>query len=198
MCLMGLIGGTCIVCLIAEFLLYLFEHEPSDLGRQRHPERTQANRQASEILTANSAEAPAPSREMGLYATRQEEPGLLIAANHSLYRRALERWFREHGFVVWTAADGWEAVQLHKVHANEIAIALLDVSMPMLDGKGTLAALKHEAPTIRCCFMTANLSETSGAELLALGADIVFEKPLLLRETTAAIWGLIGSSPFGN
>jgi DNA-binding response OmpR family regulator len=42
--------------------------------------------------------------------------------------------------------------------------------------------------------MIASLTTGQKAQLRALGAADVFEKPLLLRETTAVIWSLIQNS----
>lgn len=123
-----------------------------------------------------------------------KKPGILIVEDHQLYRRMLKRWFCDHGFIVWVAADGREAVELHRAHAQDIGLALLDVSMPVLDGPGALVALRREAPTLPCCFMTASLTARQEALLLAKGAAHVFEKPLLLREATALIWGFINQT----
>jgi CheY-like chemotaxis protein len=138
-------------------------------------------------LTASSTDQPRPITQQCSQAARVQKPGILIADDHRLYRKLLETWFRDHGFTVWAAADGREAVSLYRAHANEISIALLDVHMPGLDGPETLAALRQDGASIPCRFMTASLARLQEAQLLALGAAAVFEKPLLLREATAVI-----------
>ncbi len=193
----GLLGIAYILCSFAELLLSIFDRISSHLSSRRSPvERTPRRalaieRQAGGLAGSPGHEvAPAERERFARTPTR----GILIAAGHRLYRKLLERWFRDRGFNVWVAANGREAVELHQVHSKDIALALLDLRMPVLDGPATLAALRRQAPSIRCCIMTPKLGEDQEAELLALGAAGVFEKPLLLRETTAAIWEMISAS----
>jgi CheY-like chemotaxis protein len=186
--IVGLLGGAYIVCSVAEFLLWLFERKSSE---DRCPIRVQTSEQEGRVLTALFSEDPGPVTQSNSYAVMGQKPGILIADDHRLYRRMLETWFREHGFIVWAAADGREAVELHRAHAKDISLALLDVCMPSLDGPGTLATLRQEAASLPCCFMTASLTAGQEALLLAQGACRVFEKPLILREATAVILDLI-------
>jgi CheY-like chemotaxis protein len=198
----GLLGGTFLICSAAEFVLWLFERGSYLNQRSR---RAQTSRQGSGTLSTPVAEKSTPIAKnpkqvapSSSPADADRKPGILIADDHPLYRGLLETWFREHGFNVWSAADGREAVELHQAHAKEISLALLDVHMLGLDGPETLAALRQEAPSVPCCFMTANLSRPQEAHLLALGAANVFEKPFPLRETTATIRSIItqpGCSP---
>jgi CheY-like chemotaxis protein len=181
----GLLSGVYLVCSLAEFLLWLSERvwtrRPTD-GREGLG------------LPALIAEDVPPDVQEGSPVAMAKKPGILIAANHRLYRRLLKRWFRDHGFIVWVAADGREAVELHRAYGQEIGLALLDVCMPNLDGPGTLVALRRETPTLPCCLMTASLTARQEALLLAQGATHVFEKPLLLRETTALIRHLVNQT----
>jgi CheY-like chemotaxis protein len=145
-------------------------------------------------LTSLTVQGPVPLPETGSNAGVALHPAILIADDHDFYRKTLKRWFGDHGFTVWAAADGHQAVELYREHAKDILLALLDVRMPGLDGPGTLAALRREAPAIPCCFMTANLDDALEAQLRAAGAARVFTKPLVLREVTAVIRELIQDS----
>jgi CheY-like chemotaxis protein len=58
---------------------------------------------------------------------------------------ALEGW----GFRVLCAVNGREAVELYRVHGSEIAIVLLDVTMPVMDGIEALSLLRLQNPRIR-------------------------------------------------
>lgn len=183
-----LLGGLYIVCAIAEFLLSLFDKSSS---AQTRPEIVQAHTQESNSMDAPRAESAEPVADSGRQTNELRKPGILIAEDHRLYRRILERWFRDQGFTVWAAQDGQEAVEMHRANSTNIALVLLDVHMPCLDGPGTLVALQKEKPSIPCCFMTASLDANQAATLVALGASHVFEKPILLQEATAVIRGLV-------
>src|SRR5437868_2708842 len=89
---------------------------------------------------------------------------------------------RSHGFAVWLAADGPEAVELYRRHRDTIDVVLLDVQMPGLDGPATLTALREFDPGVLCCFMTGGPGRYTEEMLVGLGAATVFRKPLRLRE----------------
>jgi DNA-binding response OmpR family regulator len=97
-------------------------------------------------------------------------------------RAAVHDGLRQHGFAVWLAADGREALDVYRSHCETIDVALLDVCMPVLNGPQTLAALREMNTQIRCCFMTGGSSCYTEQDLHRLGADAVFQKPFLLSE----------------
>jgi DNA-binding response OmpR family regulator len=99
------------------------------------------------------------------------------------------------GFTAWLASGGEEALSLLAERRGEVALALLDVVMPGLDGPATLLALRGLAPSLRCCFMTGEPGSHGTAGLLALGAERVFLKPFPLDELAAELWRLLGRDP---
>jgi DNA-binding response OmpR family regulator len=107
--------------------------------------------------------------------------------DESVIRDLLQIALQQQGFVVWAAANGHEAVQLYQRHRQKIALVLLDVRMPGLDGPETLAALRHLDPAVVCCFMTGEAGAFTEAELLQQGAARVFPKPFALAELRAAV-----------
>jgi DNA-binding NtrC family response regulator len=111
----------------------------------------------------------------------------LIAAKHRGYRKLLETWFRDHGFDVWATANGCEALEQHRAQRGKITVALLDVYMPLVDGSRTLASIRKVSPSLPCVLMCRDLNKRLEKKLLALGANAVFEKPLLLPDATAFI-----------
>jgi CheY-like chemotaxis protein len=50
------------------------------------------------------------------------------------------------GFTVFAAEDGVAGVELFEQHRDEIQCVVCDLSMPRLDGWGTLTALRQLAP----------------------------------------------------
>lgn len=110
------------------------------------------------------------------------KPGILVVDDEPSVRNLLDVVLQRQGFQVWLAADGRSAVQLYQRFARQIAVALLDVRMPGLDGPQTLAALQEINPKIGCCFMSGHTGEYTERELLQLGAVRVFGKPFPLAE----------------
>jgi CheY-like chemotaxis protein len=58
-----------------------------------------------------------------------------------------------------------------------VDLVLLDVRMPELDGPQTLAALRKENPTLRCCLISGHSGTYTREQLLSLGAEHYFNKP---------------------
>ncbi len=58
-----------------------------------------------------------------------------------------------------------------------MAVVLLDVQMPEMDGPQTLSALRAVAPDVRCVFMSGNTGRYSPEELRALGGSRMLQKP---------------------
>lgn len=114
---------------------------------------------------------------------RGERPiGVLIVDDDPGVRGVLAAGLWHHGFAVWVAAGGAEAVTAYRASRAFIDVALLDVQMPGCDGPGALAALREYDPDVRACFMTGFSARYSDHDLLALGAVAVFQKPFVIQE----------------
>lgn len=86
--------------------------------------------------------------------------------------------FEKEGFVVITAADGEEGIQLIK--SNQPDIILLDIQMPLLDGLGVLRILKADV----------KLAEIPVVILSNVDDDTVFQQ---VEELASAQYYLIKS-----
>lgn len=108
--------------------------------------------------------------------------GVLVADDDPAILRLLELGLRLHGFVVWSAASGQQALDLFRLHAARIQLALIDVQMSGFDGLQTLSALRALRPDLSCCFMSGGGGAHTDQELLGLGAARVFHKPFTFAE----------------
>jgi CheY-like chemotaxis protein len=113
--------------------------------------------------------------------------GILVVDDDEGVRGVLKVGMRLHGFVVWLAADGQEALDLYRRHRAAIDVVLLDVRMPGPDGPQTLAALQQLNPHIRCCFMSGDLGSYTEERLRKLGAAAVLPKPFHLDEVARVL-----------
>ena len=105
------------------------------------------------------------------------KPGILVVDDDDGIRGMVAFYLDRHGYTVWQAANGQEAVEVYQQHRDAIAVVLLDVRMPGLDGPQALQALRVINPEIRCCFMTGESGPYTLEELYRLGAIRVFRKP---------------------
>ena len=113
--------------------------------------------------------------------------GVLAVDDETAVLGVLAARLRGAGFSVWPAGHGHQAVELYLRHRHEIAVVMLDVRMPGMDGPHTLTALQKISPTVRCCFMTGNPAPYTEQALLRMGALRVFEKPFAFAEVIAVL-----------
>jgi CheY-like chemotaxis protein len=113
--------------------------------------------------------------------------GILVVDDEPGVRSFLQRGLALNGFRVWLAAEGEEAIRTYQDHHDSIAVVLMDVCMPGMDGPTTLAALRSVNARVRCCFMSGGAGDYSGEELLAGGASHLFAKPFSLVEAVPVL-----------
>jgi CheY-like chemotaxis protein len=113
-------------------------------------------------------------------------------------RNLLKEVLWQHGFIVWLAGTGLQALELYQELHAHIDLVLLDVRMPGLDGPGTLVALQRLNPDIQCCFMSADPGEYTEEELLERGAVRILQKPLHLSQVVCFLWDLVSPSETGE
>ena len=83
---------------------------------------------------------------------------VLLADDHQVMRQGLKALLEQKGFsVVGEAADGHEAVRL----ANETRpdVAVLDLSMPLLNGVDAARQIKHDLPGTKVILLTMHTDE---------------------------------------
>ena len=86
-----------------------------------------------------------PSRKGAIVSPEAKTPVALIVDDSMLIRHTVCRFLEERGFIVQSATNGEEALQLLKrVHADLI---ITDLQMPKMDGSELIAALKNDPAT---------------------------------------------------
>lgn len=128
----------------------------------------------------NAMEAPPlpKATENGLALAADDEAALLGLADELLGRL---------GYRVIKAADGLEAMNAFREHVDDLELALLDVSMPGMDGTEVCQAIKRERPDL-CVLLTSGyrdqLEELHGG---SHGANGFIHKPFRIGEFDAAV-----------
>jgi DNA-binding NtrC family response regulator len=101
---------------------------------------------------------------------------ILIADDDALQRELLQGFLEKHGYRVFSAGDGAEAVRLFR--RESVQLALLDHRMPGLSGDQALAAMKAINPLVRAIMITAYGAVETAVRVMQLGADDFLEKPV--------------------
>jgi CheY-like chemotaxis protein len=93
-------------------------------------------------------------------AAQEPPPGhgetILVAEDESVVRALTVRILETAGYRVIEASDGAEAVRLFRLHASEVAAAVIDAVMPELDGRGAARRMREVRPDLPVVFATGH------------------------------------------
>jgi two-component system response regulator NreC len=93
---------------------------------------------------------------------------VLLADDHALIRQGLRALLEKHGFqIVAEASDGQEA--LRSVMEANPDVAIVDISMPLLNGVDTARELKKSSPKTKVILLTQHDEEQYVTESLRAG-----------------------------
>jgi CheY-like chemotaxis protein len=118
-----------------------------------------------------------------------------VVDDDHLVRTTLQLWLERNGFEVWSAASGWQAIEFYRRDGDRIAVVLLDLCMPGLDGLRTLDRLRELNPQVVTCVMSVDSAACQPDELLRHGATHVIAKPFRLEQLTSALGQLMRTVP---
>jgi CheY-like chemotaxis protein len=127
----------------------------------------------------------------------RDKPGVLVVDDNHLVRSIVQLGLERAGFDVWLAPGGREAIQLYRKHRDRIAVVLLDVRMPGLDGPQTLEALRRLNPEVLVCFMSGGASASEPAGPRQGGAACVIAKPFLVEDLANVLRQVTQRGPAG-
>lgn len=111
---------------------------------------------------------------------------LIIVDDEEDFVEVLAQRLGKRGCVVKTALDGTTALrQVEEDHAIEVAV--LDVSLPGMDGIETLKAMKKANPLLEVIMLTGHHAVPAAVESIKLGAYNYLTKPCKIEDLTAYI-----------
>src|SRR5579863_9235053 len=121
---------------------------------------------------------------------------ILIADDHELIRRGLVASLAERPdwTIVAEAADGRQACELAVLHAPDIAV--LDLTMPELNGLDVTRHIRASTPKTRILIVTAHESEQLVREVLDAGAMGYVLKSDAGSTLVSAVEALLEERPF--
>ncbi|HLL75865.1 MAG TPA: response regulator [Pyrinomonadaceae bacterium] len=117
---------------------------------------------------------------------------ILIADDYDDNRELLRLMLESAGHSVREARDGRELVEAAR--AEKFDLALLDLSMPVLDGWAALAELRADERTrgLPCVAVTAFAAEPDRRRAIEAGFDAYVSKPFRSRDLLEVVDSLLG------
>ncbi|HMM61151.1 MAG TPA: response regulator, partial [Candidatus Rifleibacterium sp.] len=117
---------------------------------------------------------------------------VLIVDDEEILRAIGRAMLESMGYDVLLAVNGREAVDLFKKMPEEIDLVILDMIMPVMGGKETLAELKKIRSDCRILVASGFARESELSEMKKLGINGSIRKPFRLAELSRAIAGVMG------
>jgi len=102
---------------------------------------------------------------------------VLVIDDEAGVREAMRRVLEDHGYRVRLAASGAEGIAVYATHRAEVALVIVDMMMPGMDGPGTMGALRRIDSAVRIAAVTGLLEDVRVARAQAAGASRVLGKP---------------------
>ncbi len=124
-----------------------------------------------------------------------ENRKIMIADDEARMRALVRDYLRMKGFQVLEAENGREALEVFQ-REPDIALILLDVMMPEMDGFETLKELRHisDVPVL---MLTARAEEQDELQGFSLGADEYIAKPFSPKVLLARIDAILKRTSTG-
>ncbi len=99
------------------------------------------------------------------------------------------------GFATTEARDGLEAVEIFTRNPDRFDVVLLDLTMPRMDGREALRALRRLRPDLPV-ILSSGYSDQEFIQTLAAEPGLTFlQKPYLLANLRQAVQALLGAHP---
>jgi len=117
---------------------------------------------------------------------------ILLADDNNVNRQVIRMLLGPLGLTIVEAANGREA--LEKLAAEPFDLVLLDIHMPVMDGRETIAAIRactQAWSTIPVIALTADAMSGDREKYLALGMDDYLSKPVDQRELHAKMFAFL-------
>jgi DNA-binding NtrC family response regulator len=119
---------------------------------------------------------------------------ILIAEDDIQQLKAMRILLEAQGYRVLSAKDGMEAVELYHRRKNEIALVVLDIRMPKLNGWDAFQKMKKENPQLKALVATAYATPEVRSGLTRGELRGLFIKPYSVERFLARVSELIRES----
>jgi CheY-like chemotaxis protein len=117
---------------------------------------------------------------------------ILLVDDEETARTVAREVLQDRGFTVLLAANGKEAVETFAVYGDEIAAVILDLTMPVMDGKAAFEKIQEIRPGARVILSSGYTEQDVTTRFTGKAPDAFIQKPYTVRELLAKLRDVIG------
>lgn len=146
-------------------------------------------------LPAQAAIVEAPQPKAEEETPRGAGETILVVDDEAPIRDVTRRTLEEHGYGVFVAEDGAQAIHLYAQQRGRIALVITDMMMPVMDGSTLMLAIRRLDPQMR--FIAVSGLAANGAALRASsnGVSRFLTKPYSAAELLKAVRQALAEPP---
>jgi PAS domain S-box-containing protein len=146
-------------------------------------------------LPASTSQSTPPMSEKRTSLPRGNGEGVLVIDDEAYIRDVVATMLRYCGYTGFLASSGAAGLDLYQKHRDEIALALVDMMMPGLDGATTMRLLRDLNPDLRIIAMSGMLENAAlGPESGLENVELV-PKPITAEGLLTKIAAVLSDSP---
>ena len=117
---------------------------------------------------------------------------ILVVDDEAAIREITKESLETYAYRVLTASDGIEAIALYAQHRQEIALVLIDMMMPSMDGQTTIRLLQKMNSQVKIIAVSGISSNYQLGRLENMGVKAFLAKPYTAKELLKTIHSAIG------
>lgn len=116
---------------------------------------------------------------------------VMIVDDEAIIRDLIEDVLSVHGYQVFSAADGFEALKIFELRSQSIDLVILDMIMPQMDGREVFYKIKQLNPNIKIVITSGFSKPNVKEELIGQGADGFLPKPFTIATLTELVENIL-------
>ena len=120
---------------------------------------------------------------------------LLLAEDEEIVLTLASRILEGNGYTVLTAKDGEEAIRVFEANADTISLAVLDVVMPKLSGRGARDRIKALRPNVPVLFSTGYNADAVHSRFVAEEGLQIIQKPYAPTDLLRRVREMMDTEP---
>ena len=126
------------------------------------------------------------------------KPKMILAIDDEPYMRDILKTVLEaEGYIVHTAGNGREGIELYKERWRDIQVVLLDFMMPEMTGDQVFDQLKQINPAAPILLVSGSADRLGQTAMLAKGIRGIIHKPFHLDELIRQVADVAGPARVG-
>jgi DNA-binding NtrC family response regulator len=116
---------------------------------------------------------------------------VLVVDDEAMVKDLARDILKRYGYTVLTASGGEEALSVYQQRGNEIAVVVLDVVMPGMDGREVFARIRDINASAKVIVSSGYSNDQEAEEMIKRGAAAFVQKPYRMAELVKAVGEVI-------